>query len=123
MIVKRIVTNLQAGNVADAKRFYCDVLELEVLMDQGWIMTLGGEHKSAVQINIATQGGSNTALPAVSMEVDDFDAVCNRMKQNGFEITYGPVDEPWGVRRFFVIDPFGHTINILAHLPVNSEAK
>ena len=33
----------------------------------------------------------------------------------GFPIEYGPVDEPWGVRRFFVRDPFGRLINILKH--------
>ena len=33
----------------------------------------------------------------------------------GLEIVYGVVTEPWGVRRFYVRDPFGKTINILAH--------
>lgn len=28
---------------------------------------------------------------------------------------YGPVNEPWGVRRFFVRDPFGKLGNVLAH--------
>jgi hypothetical protein len=31
------------------------------------------------------------------------------------EIEYGPVDEHWGVRRFFVRDPFGKLVNILVH--------
>jgi hypothetical protein len=30
-------------------------------------------------------------------------------------IEYGPAEEPWGVRRFFVRDPFGKLINILEH--------
>ncbi len=29
------------------------------------------------------------------------------MKAAGFAIEYGPTDEPWGVRRFYVRDPFG----------------
>ena len=29
---------------------------------------------------------------------------------------YGPVNEPWGVRRFFVKDPYGKLVNILQHL-------
>ena len=33
----------------------------------------------------------------------------------GFEIIYGITDEPWGVRRFFVRDPFGKIVNILSH--------
>jgi all-trans-8'-apo-beta-carotenal 15,15'-oxygenase len=30
-------------------------------------------------------------------------------------IEYGPTREPWGVRRFYVRDPFGRLLNILAH--------
>ena len=28
---------------------------------------------------------------------------------------YGPVDEPWGVRRFFVRGPDGVVLSVLAH--------
>ncbi|MGO8658503.1 glyoxalase, partial [Rhizobium ruizarguesonis] len=28
---------------------------------------------------------------------------------------YVPADEPWGVRRFYVRDPFGKVVNILVH--------
>ena len=31
-------------------------------------------------------------------------------------IEYGPVDEPWSVQRFYVRDPFGSLVNILADL-------
>jgi catechol 2,3-dioxygenase-like lactoylglutathione lyase family enzyme len=34
----------------------------------------------------------------------------------GIAIAYGPADEPWGVRRFYVRDPFGKLINILSHV-------
>jgi len=27
----------------------------------------------------------------------------------------GPAHEPWGVRRFFVRDPFGKLVNVLSH--------
>lgn len=33
----------------------------------------------------------------------------------GYAIEYGPVDEPWGVRRFFMRDPAGTLVNILMH--------
>jgi lactoylglutathione lyase len=47
--------------------------------------------------------------------VDDVDTAFERMTRAGFVITYGPVDEPWGVRRFYVKDPFGRLVNILSH--------
>ena len=38
------------------------------------------------------------------------------MKTAKVTIEYGPADEPWGVRRFYVRDPFvGRLINILMH--------
>ena len=33
----------------------------------------------------------------------------------GIAIEYGPAEEPWSVRRFFVRDPFGRLVNILVH--------
>jgi predicted enzyme related to lactoylglutathione lyase len=34
----------------------------------------------------------------------------------GRKIVYPLTDEPWGVRRFFVVDPNGAIINVLSHL-------
>ena len=42
------------------------------------------------------------------------------MKQAGIAIEYGPQNEPWGVRRFYVRDPFGRLINILTHIEMAS---
>lgn len=115
MKVKRIVANINTKDIAEAERFYHDVLGLELLMDHGWIKTYGSNEKMSIQISIASQGGSDTITPDLSIEVDDVDAAFERMKNAAFSIEYGLVDEPWGVRRFFVRDPFGKLVNILAH--------
>jgi catechol 2,3-dioxygenase-like lactoylglutathione lyase family enzyme len=115
MRVKRIVANVNTENVSEAKSFYKDVLQLDTLMDHGWIETYGLLGEDGIQISFASQGGSNTPTPDLSIEVDDVDEVFEHMKSAGFSIEYGPVDEPWGVRRFYVRDPFGKLINILAH--------
>jgi predicted enzyme related to lactoylglutathione lyase len=47
--------------------------------------------------------------------VDDLEEVQRRAVQSGAEIVYGPVKEPWGVRRFFLRDPFGNIVNVLRH--------
>lgn len=115
MKVKRIVANTDTRDIAAARRFYQDVLGLELLMDHGWIATYGSGEAMRVQISFAEQGGSGTATPDLSIEVDDVDAALDGMRKAGFPIEYGPADEPWGVRRFYVHDPFGKLINILAH--------
>lgn len=115
MKVKRIVANVHAPDVRRAKRFYGDLLGLDVLMDLGWIATYGAPAKMSVQVSIASQGGSDTPTPDLSIEVDDLDEALARMKKARVPIEYGPVVEPWGVRRFYVRDPFGKLINLLAH--------
>jgi len=116
MKVKRIVANIATQDVAKAKRFYQDILGLDLLMDLGWIATYGSSAKMSVQVSIATEGGSGTPTPDLSIEVDDLDEALQRMKKARIAIEYGPADEPWGVRRFYVRDPFGKLVNILAHI-------
>ena len=115
MNVKRIVANVAAQDIAAARRFYHDVLGLDLLMDHGWIATYGSRQTMSVQISVATEGGSGTPVPDLSIEVDDLDAALARMQRANIAIEYGPADEPWGVRRFYVRDPFGKLLNILEH--------
>ncbi|MEG0925038.1 VOC family protein [Chryseobacterium sp.] len=115
-MVKRIVANIKTDDLSKANQFYQDILELDVLMDHGWIKTLGNNEAAKIQISFAEQGGNDTEVPDLSIEVDNVDELYDKMKNAGFEITYEITKEDWGVRRFFVKDPFGKLINILSHL-------
>jgi catechol 2,3-dioxygenase-like lactoylglutathione lyase family enzyme len=114
--VKRIVANIATDDVAKAKRFYGGILGLDILMDHGWLVTYGSDAKMTVQVAVATEGGSGTPVPDLSIEVDDVEEALRRMKKAKVRIEYGPADEAWNVRRFFVRDPFGKLVNILMHL-------
>jgi len=70
---------------------------------------------AAPQTGFASEGGSGAPVPDLSIEVDDVDAIYGRALAGGFEIAYPITGEPWGVRRFFVRDPFGKLVNILSH--------
>ncbi|MDP9602939.1 UNVERIFIED_ORG: lactoylglutathione lyase [Variovorax paradoxus] len=115
MKVKRLVANFATPEPARAAVFYKDILGLDLLMDHGWIQTYGSQAGMTVQLSFASEGGSGTPVPELSIEVDDVDEAFERMKAAGFAIEYGPADEPWGVRRFYVRDPLGKLVNILAH--------
>jgi catechol 2,3-dioxygenase-like lactoylglutathione lyase family enzyme len=115
MKVKRLVANFTTPEPARAAVFYKDILGLDLLMDHGWIQTYGSQAEMTLQVSFASEGGSGTPVPDLSIEVDDVDTAFERMKAAGFAIEYGPADEPWGVRRFYVRDPFGKLVNILAH--------
>jgi catechol 2,3-dioxygenase-like lactoylglutathione lyase family enzyme len=115
MKVKRIVANFSTSDPETADGFYRTILGLELVMDHGWIRTYAGSSKAAVQVSIASQGGSNTPVPDLSIEVDDLAEALRRVHDAGIPVEYGPVSEPWGVRRFYVRDPIGKLINILQH--------
>lgn len=45
------------------------------------------------------------------------DAAHSEVAGCGLRVVYPLTDESWGVRRFFVEDPNGTVVNVLAHLP------
>jgi catechol 2,3-dioxygenase-like lactoylglutathione lyase family enzyme len=113
--VTRIVSNVAAPDIEKATAFYRNVLGLEVLMDLGWIRTYGSSSKMTIQVSVMSEGGSGTVVPDMSIEVDNLEEALARVRKAGIPIEYGPATEPWGVRRFYVRDPYGKLVNILQH--------
>lgn len=107
MAVKRIVANLQSDYPAQTAAFYKDLFDLETAMDLGWVSTLqtGAQETQPIQLGFASQGGSDTAVRTLTIEVDDLETTHARAISLGIKIEYGPVDEPWGLRRFYIRDP------------------
>jgi catechol 2,3-dioxygenase-like lactoylglutathione lyase family enzyme len=115
MAVTRVVANICAEQLDDAKRFYGDIPGMTVVMNHGWILTFAAEGSSPPQISVATEGGSGTPVPDLSIEVDDLDEIYRRALAAGTAAEYGPTHEPWGVTRFYARDPFGRLVNIMMH--------
>ncbi|HWV35632.1 MAG TPA: VOC family protein [Thermomicrobiales bacterium] len=115
MTIRRIVPNLQGVPAAGSREFYVDFLGLEQVMDLGWITTFAVPGAPLAQISVITEDATAPLLADISIEVDDADAYHAAAVRAGLEILYGPADEPWGVRRFFVRDPHGKVLNIVAH--------
>lgn len=110
--------------VADARRaieWYVDVLGAQVVfepivMDDGRIghveLAVGGgrwmmsdEFESA---GVATPDTSRGAAISLHLEVDDVDAVCERVVGTGVPLDRGPEDSPPAGRVAVFRDPFGH---------------
>lgn len=115
MTVKRIVANVATSDPASADAFYRGIFGLDLVMDHGWIRTYASTDNMQVQVSFASQGGSGTPVPDLSIEVDDLAEALQRVKDAGIAVEYGPIGEPWGVRRFYVRDPIGKLINVLQH--------
>jgi predicted enzyme related to lactoylglutathione lyase len=116
MTVLRIVTNVAAANVPNVRKFYSDLFGLDTVMDLGWIVSLASRESTVPQISVLSEGGSGAPVPDISIEVDDVDEVYRHARAVGCEVVHDLTDEPWGVRRFFIIDPTGKLLNILSHL-------
>jgi predicted enzyme related to lactoylglutathione lyase len=115
MGVRRIVPDFQASDPTAPAEFYAEVLGLEVVMDQGWVVTYAAPDNPSAQINLMREDASAPVVPDASIEVDDVDAAYETAQRMGSEIVHPLTDEPWGVRRFFVRDPNGRVLNVLSH--------
>jgi uncharacterized glyoxalase superfamily protein PhnB len=88
---ERVVTKDDAGNLS------------HVEMQRGDAVVMMGsppDHKSPKRLGQVTVG--------IYVHVDDVDTLCARAKAAGAEVDGDPVDQPYGVRSFGVLDPEGH---------------
>lgn len=114
----RIVPNLYADNVERSKSFYADFLGMDLVMDLGWIVTFASRENPTAQINISTHqatGKPGNETVFLSIEVSDVDEMHERAVKYDIPVVYPLTNESWGVRRFFVKDPNGATLNLLSH--------
>jgi len=115
LAVRRIVPNLRAPDPSALAQFYAEVFGLDMPLDKEWIAFLETGATQKVELHAASEGGSGTELPVISIGVDDLAATEAAVRKAGASVVYGPVDEPWGLRRFFFRDPAGNLINVVDH--------
>jgi predicted enzyme related to lactoylglutathione lyase len=115
MSVRRIVPNLQASQLTDSHEFYTGFLGLNLAMDMGWIVTFVSQTNPAAQLSVITADQTAPVHPDLTMQVDNIDELYADAVRRGLEIVYPLTDEPWGVRRFFVVEPHGRVINLMTH--------
>jgi catechol 2,3-dioxygenase-like lactoylglutathione lyase family enzyme len=114
-----VVPDIKSRHPADNRAFYVDFLGMDLAMQMDSVMTFVSRSNPTAQITVIYDDGS-TLVPDVSIEVADVDDVHRRAVEGGFDIVYPLTDEPWGVRRFFVVDPNGTVLNVLSHRTAGS---
>ncbi|MDN5684356.1 VOC family protein [Corynebacterium glyciniphilum] len=115
MQVERVVPNVVVDDLPQAVAEHRDVLGFEILMDHGWIVTLGDD--AGHQLSLMTADATAPVCPAVSIFVDDVSVALERVTAADLEIVHPLTEEPWGVTRFFYRDSQGTVINIGMHTP------
>lgn len=117
--MRRIVPNIDSNDLEKSKQFYTEFLKMDLAMDMDWILTFTSKENNTAQISIF-RNKNNTPLDNsaifLSIEVSDIDTWYEEAKERNIKITYPITTESWGVRRFFIEDPNGVTINLLSHL-------
>lgn len=113
MDLLRAVPILTVSDVGAAVREYSVLLGLDVLMDLGWVATLGSG--AGAQFSVMDIDRSAPCNPDLSLEVPDVDDAHRRAQDAGAEIVHPLQDEEWGVRRFFLRTGSGHVVNVLSH--------
>jgi catechol 2,3-dioxygenase-like lactoylglutathione lyase family enzyme len=114
MAVRRIMPYHASPDFEATRTFYTQVLGLEEGSFGGGYIGFGSGQAQVV----FAPPGVEPVLPDMGVDVGSraaVDAAHAEAVRAGHEVIYGPVDEPWGVRRFFVRDPHGVVISVLAH--------
>lgn len=117
MEIKRIIPYAVGADLAASRAFYTEVLGLEVAMEDP-VLGLTSPSNPVGQV-IVSPKGMEDPQPDFGVDVGDpasVDAVHAEVERRGLRVVYPLTDESWGVRRFFVEDPGGRIINVLAHL-------
>ena len=115
MNTKRIVPDITSGRIDESRKFYTEFLGLELAMDMGWILTFVAPNNPAAQVTLLADPNKAALHPQITIEVSDIDAFYADALAKKLQIAYPITNEPWGVRRFFVVDPNGAIINIMSH--------
>jgi catechol 2,3-dioxygenase-like lactoylglutathione lyase family enzyme len=119
--IRRAMPVLTTDDPEGTRAFYVDLLGFRVGMEQDGLLMLVSPSEPTTQV-LVTWASPTAMDPAaagldMSVEVGDVDAAYAEAQARGLEIVRPLADEPWGIRRFFVREPSGKTINIAQHLP------
>jgi catechol 2,3-dioxygenase-like lactoylglutathione lyase family enzyme len=115
MTVRRIVAYAAGRELAASRAFYVEVLGMEVAMEDP-VLSLRSPATGEVIVGAQEM---QDARPSFGVDVGEpaaVDAAHAEAVRRGLRVVYPLTDEPWGVRRFFVEDPGGTVVNVLAHL-------
>jgi catechol 2,3-dioxygenase-like lactoylglutathione lyase family enzyme len=109
---------LFAEDLETTKRFYREVFDLPVVFetDDSAVFRIGSTLVNILDVASAPEliEPATVARPEAgsrfqfTIDVEDVDAMCERLAHRGVELLNGPMDRPWGVRTASFRDPAGH---------------
>jgi catechol 2,3-dioxygenase-like lactoylglutathione lyase family enzyme len=116
MAVRRIVAYAGGNDLAASQEFYVEVLGMRVAMEDP-VLDLQSPEDPTAEVIVGAQE-MQEPQPSFGVDVGQpaaVDAAHAEVVRRGLRVVYPLSDEPWGVRRFFVEDPGGTIVSVLAH--------
>jgi catechol 2,3-dioxygenase-like lactoylglutathione lyase family enzyme len=101
------------GDLAEARRFYVDLIGLAVLAEDGGYLRVGGGggfHMGMEQGGVGRVEGG----PEINVQVVDVDAEYARLTAAGVPFEGSPADQEWGARHAWLRDPDGRRLSIFS---------
>ena len=99
------------GDLGAARRFYVDLLGLDVLVEDGGYLRVGGGGGFHLGIEQGEVGDVDSG-PELNVEVADVDADYERLQAAGVAFDGPPADQEWGARHAWLHDPDGRRLSI-----------
>ncbi len=128
-MITSIFPTICADDVAATRDFYADHLGFRVIFDIEWYVQLEAPSGSKPQIGIVEREHESVPEPfrvrpagvLVAIEVDDVDAVHERVSAAGTEIALSLRSEDFGQRHFMTVDPSGTLVDVITPIPPSAE--
>jgi catechol 2,3-dioxygenase-like lactoylglutathione lyase family enzyme len=108
-------------DLAAARAFYVGLLELEVLVDEGGYLRVGGGDGFHIGLEQWPHEQMPPAAPPpgpqgpdleIVVRVEDVERTCKRLRLAGFPIVLGPMETPWGTLHAWTRDPEGRSVSV-----------
>lgn len=119
----KIIPLLHCPELKQAVRFYTTILDFTLKYPEesnnDWVVTIVNND---VEILLVSKDG--IPRTSVYIRVDDVDAVFKKYIKRGLivpnspdsPVHNSPIDQTWGLREFYVTDPFGNTLRFATPL-------
>jgi uncharacterized glyoxalase superfamily protein PhnB len=120
--VKDLYTIIVTDKRAECRDFYVRWFGFQVVFEASWFVYLAaaGDHPFGIAF-MAPDHPSQPPGPErfggrgllITMQVADAAAEFERLSRAGVSIAYPLKDEPWGQRRFALVDPAGAWVDVI----------
>lgn len=109
---------MHVASLATTRRFYVDLIGLEVLADEGSYIRLGSR-SGGFTIGVEEREPDAVGARGIELDisVDDVDAIYARLSAAGVAIDTPPADMDWGGRHLFLTDPDGYRLSLFTPAP------